>query len=214
MEYVGIVGTRDLPIEEIQLIEDIVAYAMNKGYGICSGGAEGVDQLAINEANWIDPKRVLICKPWAKFNKTMEKEGNEVLIYENTKDFYEWTVSVDKFHPNPKALNKYERMLMARNYGIICHSSYIVARPRLGGNNPGGTGQTMRIAKFYNIPVIDLTKNEGMNKIIKSLKINIPSVNFENAKERSEWFKKHSSLYYKHFQGGELGEDYFKRVLL
>lgn len=145
--YAGI-GSRETPVEVQQKMTEIASRLSRIDYVLYSGGAEGADSAFEKGA-----EQKVIFLPWDNFNG---RKVNEV-------DYVQPPGNLDlvkQFHPNYLALGRRARALMSRN-------SYQVLGPDLqspvefvlcwtkDGKASGGTGQALRIAKAYNIPVFN-----------------------------------------------------------
>lgn len=118
---------------------------INRGYGIITGAAKGIDQIAMYEANLVNPRAVTVVLPWDSYERQAVHQNNTIIVYNPIKH-KEWLESVFKYHPNAKNLGPGALKLHARNYGIIINSVAVLAFPsnKKGG---GGTGQGIRIAR-------------------------------------------------------------------
>ncbi|QSM00755.1 hypothetical protein YerA41_054 [Yersinia phage YerA41] len=159
--YAGI-GSRETP-DNIQEIMTTVASALEKmGFILRSGGADGAD-LAF-EKGVVDPSMKEIYIPFKGFNKS----SSDLILdtFDNAQDAY---ATVDEFHPNPFAVKRWKKsyQLMARNsYQVLGRdhkspSNFIICWT-VGGKIAGGTGQALRMAKKYNIRVINLGSETGI----------------------------------------------------
>jgi hypothetical protein len=147
MYYAGI-GSRETPSDILHKMSEIAKFLEEKGYTLRSGGADGADQafsdVVTNAEIWI---------PWASFY-TNEKHVVKVISESDRSAF----ASVDQFHPSGKYLKPAVRKLMARNFRQVIgeeDSSFIICWTK-DGKDSGGTGQAIRIARYYKIPVINL----------------------------------------------------------
>ena len=161
--YAGI-GARKTPPEMMSLMTDLATRLEEKGWILRSGGAMGADsafQLGVK-----NPENQCIYT-----TNSMYEEGNTTNAW----------ASVDRYHPNSRALNGYIRELMARNYFqvmgkhsgipskfVICWTdSYETDEQGLIKDTSGGTGQAVRIAYGNGILVYNLKHNEHLGKILK-----------------------------------------------
>lgn len=146
--YTGI-GSRKTPQEFLNLFTRIAKYLSTKDYILRSGGADGADLAfergAINKEIYL---------PWKGF------EGNSSnLIVEDEKAFE----IAAKYHPRWNYLSQGARRLQARNshqilgWDLNSPSDFVICWTK-GGKCNGGTGQALRLAKDYNIPVFDCGK--------------------------------------------------------
>jgi len=149
--YTGI-GSRETPAHILMLMTSL-AFALAKcNYVLRSGGADGADTAFEMGAG---PKQIYL--PWNGFNGHyvdhksyfIPKETEEVRNY------------VYDYHPSGLYLKNGPFKLMVRNtYQILGANldtpSDVVFCYTSDGLASGGTGQAMRIAKDYNIPIINL----------------------------------------------------------
>lgn len=156
LAYAGI-GSRYITKEEEQLILNISSL-LSKKFVVYSGNAEGSDISFQKGSN----NNCVVFLPWKTFNRSKYNLEN-VLDYFIVNDA-ESIDSVKKYHPRYEMLNNSATSLMARNYRqIMGHGEYPVVKFVLCCADPlrdrtvkGGTGQAVRIANDYNIPVINL----------------------------------------------------------
>jgi len=146
--YAGI-GSRETPQDVLDLMTRIAKGLERKHYRLRSGGALGADSAFQAGAVHMD-------------------------IYLGKETSSLWTnVFTDFFHPNPSALTDYGRKLMNRNAMQILGrwgdtpADFVVCWTK-NGKASGGTGQAIRIAEYYSIPVFNL-KNECALHDLKEL---------------------------------------------
>lgn len=141
--YAGI-GSRETPWETLEKMTEIATYLEKHKWVLRSGGAQGADQA---------------------FEAGL-RNGNNAQIFYPQDRIPLWTnVFTDMFHPAPDKLSGFVRKLMDRNamqiLGVDGNSPVeMVICWTKDGKASGGTGQALRIAEYYNIPVFNL-KNEG-----------------------------------------------------
>ncbi len=157
--YAGI-GARETPGDALELMTALGYYFASHDFVLRSGGADGADvafEMGVE----------LYCEDNNIKSKTEYKE-----IYTTRDDIPPWTdVFTELFHPNPGALKDYSRKLMNRNAcqilgldgRLVCE--FVVCWTK-DGKDTGGTGQAIRIANFYNIPVYNLKRNEDKQYLI------------------------------------------------
>lgn len=146
--YAGI-GSRQTPLN-IQIKMTLIAQRLSKSsYCLRSGGARGADEAFEKGAVH---KQIFL--PWNGFNGKIPHK-DEYIVPDLNIDL------VRKYHPKPDKLSDFGLKLMSRN-------SYQVLGPTLDnpvdfvlcwtkdGKASGGTGQAIRIAKDYDIPVFNL----------------------------------------------------------
>ena len=147
--YAGI-GSRETPKEFLAMFEKIGEYLSKKGYILRSGGAEGADQAferGCDKAN--GDKEIYL--PWSCFEKS-----NSNLVVKDQKAFE----IAEQFHPAWDRLSQGAQKLQARNthqvlgQNLNTPSKFVICWTK-GGSGKGGTGQAIRIARHYDIPVWD-----------------------------------------------------------
>lgn len=152
--YAGI-GSRDTP-EEILSIMTYISTTLAANYMVLrSGGADGADrafELGCDLSN--GTKEIYI--PWEGFNG---RSRTEAMTYAELTDAALELAS--KFHPAWDRCSSGARRLHARNcYQILSKHlndpcDFVVCWTP-GAKATGGTGQAIRIAKHYGIPIFDL----------------------------------------------------------
>lgn len=186
--YAGI-GSRTIPAK--------VSYEMTKlaieldamGYTLRSGNATGSDQAFASGAT-----KAQIWLPWRDFEKEFQNEHPEHRYRlvgtphcPGDDDPEAWD-SVEKFHPNfdnmhklceGREAGKYYTFLkfMSRNYrqvrGLGEPDSEFVVCWTHDGTAVGGTGQAIRIANHYDIPVFNMFHMNGVEVLNEINKLNL-----------------------------------------
>lgn len=167
-QYKAFIGTREIATvtPEIQeLYTKAAVIAARAGCVVITGAAPGADQLAAEAALSVGGKIKLVL-PWKNYerdwvDKIVEHCPSqvEVEIYNIVSDKQaEWTRSVARYHPTGDKLSAGAFALHARNYGIVCDASTVVAIPNPNKPGGGGTGQGIRIAQAKGIQLFDLSK--------------------------------------------------------
>lgn len=150
--YAGI-GSRETPMEVQIQMESIAKMLALRGFVLRSGGANGAD-LAFERGCNLSCGEKEIYLPWRGFNDS------------ESKLFGVGKYAVDlarEFHPRFDSLSQGAKMLIARNgYQVLGpnvdeeeKSEFIVCWTK-DGRASGGTGQAIRIAASYEIPVFNL----------------------------------------------------------
>lgn len=170
--YYAFVGSRDTPKEPYKKwFKEISSFLEDKGWIIRSGAADGADSYA--ESGIKNSKNKEIYLPWEGFNNHPSN------LWHIPTEAYR---IAEQFHPKWKTLGIFAKQLMARNsqqiLGPNCddkryHSKFVICWT-LGGDITGGTGQALRIANWYNIPIVNfgtgLTYQEGIEQIENIIK--------------------------------------------
>lgn len=159
--YTGI-GARDLPGEVAAMIGKIAAYMARRGYVLRSGGAEGSSAAFEKGCDGAGGKKVVYL-PWRGFN------GNNSPQYSIPERAFD---IVKAFEPAWNGLSQSAKSLKAR-YALtilgqdLKNPSACVICYTQGGKQKGGTGQALRLAQKYNVPVFDIGLHGPSPAVIK-----------------------------------------------
>lgn len=150
MYYTGI-GSRNTPEKVLDLFTNIAKYLATKDFILRSGAADGADSAFEKGCDIVNgPKEIYL--PWRGFNNSKSQ-----LIVEDV-DAFE---IARKYHPYWTNLKAGAKKLQARNshqvLGLDLHtpSEFIICYTE-NGKREGGTGQALRIAEDYHIPIFDV----------------------------------------------------------
>lgn len=164
MIYYAGIGSRNTPREYIELFKRVAEYLAKSGFILRSGGAEGADKAFEIGCDKVYGKKEIYV-PWKGFNGSTSN-----LVVSDKKAFD----IAKEFHPTWGVLSQGARKLQARN----CHqvlgkdlnspSAFIICWTK-NGSGQGGTGQALRIARYYNIPIFDCGKYSDINECRKNL---------------------------------------------
>ncbi len=163
MKYYAGIGSRETP-ENIQtLMSQMAIHLALNGYTLRSGAAQGADSAFEIGCDYVKGKKEIFL-PWAKF----QNSNSQLIVCD--KRAYE---IAEKYHPYWHNLTQGAKKLQARNSHqilgwdletptefVICYTSK--------GSKKGGTGQAIRIAEAYNIPVFDCGFYEEDLELLKS----------------------------------------------
>lgn len=156
------VGSRKTPPEVLRLMETI-ALRLTTAYGFTlrSGGANGADSAFAAGA-----KAKEIYLPWPGYNGLKQADG--VVLVKPTPEAYE---IAKRFHPAWDRLSPGVQALHARNVHVLLGRDlsspvdFVIAWTP-GGEEVGGTGHALRVARCYNIPIFNLYfKEKALNGI-------------------------------------------------
>lgn len=157
--YAGI-GSRETPEEIQKLMVQMAVHLAKAGWILRSGGAEGADQAFEKGCDIIKgPKEIYL--PWANFENSKSK-----LI---VKDPRAWEIA-EKYHPYWHNSSPGAKKLQARNSHQVLGedlntpSNLIICYTK-NGKGAGGTGQAIRVAKAYNIPIFDCGNYKDLNEL-------------------------------------------------
>lgn len=159
--YAGI-GSRETPYAVQKDMYEIAFALARKGYTLRSGGADGADKAfeAGCDDAVIGKKEIFL--PWPKFN------GNPSILMVPTPEAY---VEARRFHPKWSSLDDKGRAFMARNAHQVLGSDLITPVDFIlfwtkSGGAMGGTGQALRMAKFYQIKTYCIGRDD-VNHLLK-----------------------------------------------
>jgi hypothetical protein len=164
MMYAGI-GSRLSPPEMCAYMTQLASFLESKGLILRSGGAAGAD-LAF-EAGVKDPTKKVVYTAHSRLSQDDWQYGF---------DHVSW------FHPTPqKVLESKWARIMARNTFQVLgtpseqaagqpHSAFVVCWTPDGAEKvttraTGGTGQAIRIAAHYGIPVFNLRVHDAVDRL-------------------------------------------------
>jgi DNA-binding XRE family transcriptional regulator len=145
--YAGI-GSRETPKDICEIMTQLATKLANTGWVLRSGGAKGADQA---------------------FEKGVPKGFEKEIFY--AKDATEKAlILAEKYHPNWQVCSDYARKLHARNGMILLGEKldssveFVICWTK-DGKASGGSGQGIRIATNYEIPVFNLYNKEHLERI-------------------------------------------------
>lgn len=155
--YAG-VGSRTTPPNMLALMTSAADQLENEGLILRSGGAEGADTAF--DTGVKKPKNKQIIIPWNGFGG-LNSNTPGVQAFPYTCNISQALAITKKYHPAWDKLSRTVQTLMARNACQVLGTQ--LDQPALfvlcwtpGGKAGGGTGQAIRIAHAYGIPVFDL----------------------------------------------------------
>lgn len=148
LTYAGI-GSRETPKDVCDAITEIAANLSNLSYTLYTGGATGADSAFERGA-----ESKMIFLPWNGFNGVVE-DGNRYVVPPYNEQL------VFQHHPAPDRLSEAGLKLISRNsYQVLGPDlkspvSFVICWTK-DGKMSGGTGQAIRIAQAFGIPVFNL----------------------------------------------------------
>lgn len=166
MNYYAGIGSRETPQDVLDIFKSVATYLANKGFTLRSGAAKGSDkafEIGCDEVRGL--KEIYL--PWNGF-----EGSNSNLVVSNKRAFE----IAERFHPYWHNLKDGAKKLQARNshqvlgQDLETPSKFIICWTK-NGNGSGGTGQAIRIAKHYNIPVFDAGKYKDIDELKRELKL-------------------------------------------
>ena len=171
MIYYAGIGSRNTPEEILDVFKSIGSYLATQGMILRSGAADGADHAFEMGCDTMKGQKEIYL-PWKGFNHSSSN-----LIVSEGKAFE----IAEKYHPYWSNLKDGAKKLQARNshqvlgQDLNTPASFIICYTK-NGKGEGGTGQSLRIAKDYGIPIFDAgtynTVEKFKNELWKFLKEN------------------------------------------
>jgi hypothetical protein len=168
--YAGI-GSRETPEHMQTIMNQVARYLESEGWILRSGAAEGADR-AFEEGIHDEAKEIYL--PWAGYNNHPSELNPKV--YPFTQMEQDFTAH---YHPAWKKCSPSARLLHQRNTRIVLglepiHGPHVkpvrfIVCWTVRGMPVGGTGQALRIAASYKIPIINFGKATNPKELEKQL---------------------------------------------
>lgn len=162
--YAGI-GSRDTPLHVQEYFGSLATFLSIKGFTLRSGGAQGADKAFEIGCDKVRGQKEIYL-PWKYFEKS---NSNLIVSDPNAYDI------AKSFHHYWDNLSDGAKKLQARNshqvlgLDLETPSQFVVCWTK-SGEGSGGTGQAIRIANHYGVPVFDAGKYETVDEIKANLK--------------------------------------------
>ena len=166
--YAGI-GSRETPVDIQNLMTRVAIALANDNWVLRSGGAEGADEAFEQGAKYKE-----IYLPWNGFNNKYA-DGKSYLLIPESAEVREF---VYDYHPTGIYLKAGALKLMCRNtyqvlgedldspaHAVVCWTS--------DGKASGGTGQALRIAKDYDIRIVNLYHPHQLDEWLDEINIKL-----------------------------------------
>lgn len=156
LTYAGI-GSRETPMEIINLMMEIGEFLALRNVILRSGHAGGADLAFESGCDIGNINNKEIWLPWSKFNGSDSK-----FVVSSPEAF----ALAEKFHPAWDRCSQGARKLHARNMHQVLGadlntpSDFVICYTK-NGMMTGGTAQAIRLANHYNIPVFNIGKYDG-----------------------------------------------------
>lgn len=180
LPYAGI-GSRETPVEVCHRMVAIAHRLEELGFTLRSGHADGADLAC--ERGVLDPRKKEIFLPWAGFNYA--KGGAEAGYYWSfpTPELEQRAQFIaQRMHPNWGACSQGARKLHTRNVAQVLgrnvdeqEKSLFILCWTIRGSGQGGTGQALRMARAYGIPIFDLGLPD-MTSVLNDLGVLVKSI--------------------------------------
>lgn len=167
--YAGI-GSKKTPQAQLDEMESVATVLGNQGWHLRSGFADGADMAFWRGAH---DKAVTNFIPWPGFNAAPRNDPRFVVPV-----FTPHLMSIaEQVHPVWNKLADSVRRLHSRNVCQVLGEdlntpSLMVVCWTEGGKGGGGTGQAIRIANLYGIPVFDLARESDKDALAEFVENN------------------------------------------
>ncbi|MFW6035966.1 MAG: hypothetical protein ACOCRZ_06900 [Halothermotrichaceae bacterium] len=177
--YTGI-GSRDIPTEIADVLEELGYCLARKGYILRSGASPGADtafELGVVRAEG----KFEIYLPWAEFAKRSGQQG-----YIDTESLPNYSKAVNiarKYHPDFESLTEKSKKLIirdgyqvlgrdlkTRSKFIVCWTEDACTNDRQRTEKTGGTGQAISIGSDLTIPIFNIRIQSHREKIVHWIK--------------------------------------------
>lgn len=167
MRYYTGIGSRSTPGETLRTMTAVAQRLSSLGWTLRSGNATGADQAF---AQGTEPTQQHIYLPWPTFEKDFLERWRIVPVKRQPSAAAELIAS--QYHPAWARLSQGARKLHARNVHQILGPD--VTNPTLSkfvicwtpdGAGSGGTGQALRIARDYDVPIFDLAIEADLDRV-------------------------------------------------
>jgi len=156
------IGSRETPADVCGMMTVYASKLAGKGYVLRSGGANGADAAFELGCDLVDGEKEIYL-PWRGFMGNSSPLHNVSLPALN---------EAKRFHPNWSRLNDAGRRLMGRNaYQVLGANLSVTDKVDFilfwteDGKASGGTGQALRMAKYYEIPAYCIGR-DNINHIV------------------------------------------------
>jgi hypothetical protein len=155
------IGSRETPQDILKEMFKIGLWVQSNNHWLRSGHADGADWSFESASD----EKCIIYLPWLGFNSHLSSKAQKFYPNQVSPTFGDYNEFTDKFHPNPSKLSKTARAFMNRNVcqvlGLKLNSpcDFVICWTK-DGKDSGGTGQALRIAKHYNIPILNMYHND------------------------------------------------------
>ena len=165
MLYYAGIGSRQTPNDVLEEMKSIAYQLAVQNWTLRSGFADGADMAFTEGADAANGEMEQYI-PWVGFNNSPKKDDRFICLEPDEEQY----AIAEYFHPNWKACSPAAKKLHARNVNQILGRdldtpSKMVICWTPNGKAGGGTGQAIRIANYYEVPIFDLALAETRDKL-------------------------------------------------
>lgn len=154
--YTG-VGARETPVEILAFMRSAAEALAQRGLVLRSGGATGADE-AFESGCAGQPSQIFV--PWRGFTRRLTI-GSTVYVISELSCYQQARELAREHHPNWGRCTEGARLMHSRNVTQVLGpelnqpSAFLLCWTKNGGA-VGGTGQAIRLANAYEVPVYNL----------------------------------------------------------
>lgn len=164
------IGSRDTPVEFMQLMMDLATKLCMLGFILRSGGAQGADSFFYEGVKYEDDSYADIFIPWNNFNG-MKMGDRHIRL--PTHSLQDAELIASKIHPNWKACSRGARSMHTRNVFQVLgehldHKSELLvcwAPVDKQGRVQGGTATAYNLAMQLGVPCFNLSNQIDFNAV-------------------------------------------------
>lgn len=169
-KYFTGVGSQKTPGTMQATMRSIGRSLVANGYMLRSGHADGADK-AFEASVGLTQKEIYL--PWVGFNGARIGSMGHIVLSDLPEPIQAHAYQIaEEYHPNWGACSDGAKKLLTRDVlevlgSTLDNPSQFVVCWTPNGSGSGGTGQAIRIANGYSIPVFDLGSTTGFDKLIE-----------------------------------------------
>lgn len=166
--YAGI-GNKKTPENIINIIKIVAILLSHDKYVCATGACTGADQ-AFAEGTIMANGFVHLHVPWESYEiGWRSKLKGHIRTFVLKDDDVEAYNTVAIFHPAYHKLSPSVKALHARSYNIVKNASFMVCWTE-DGQVTGGTGQAIKIATYFHLPIYNLGNEKTFNDMLTAIK--------------------------------------------
>jgi len=161
MKYYAGIGSRKTPEDILDIMTEIGSYMVKKGYALRSGAADGADAAFEKGCDLVNGRKEIFL-PWRGFNRSNSE------LYNISQEAFDLA---KKHHPNWVMLRHSAEKLHARNSHQLLGQDmktpvkFVVCWT----NGTGGTEQALRIARYLEIPIVNLYDEDTLKSYMEMI---------------------------------------------
>jgi hypothetical protein len=169
LPYAGI-GSRETPDDVLSLMAALAEALARRGWTLRSGGADGADTACEKGAmrgmdlDLLEPWPEIFL-PWPNFNSRPDGPDQPYPQPEAYNVAAQFHPAWHRLSPNAKSLHaRNAHQILGGDLRIPVLSLFVVCWTKHGAGG-GGTGQALRMAKHYALPIYDLARSHNRERV-------------------------------------------------